>query len=105
MYTYNAKDPNDIPNLSELLVPGGKWYSTTLFSSTKKPGIYWSYCNLNFGIIGTIVEAISGVRFDMFVKKHILDPLHISGSFNVADIYGWEDISTLYVGEDGKWVP
>jgi CubicO group peptidase (beta-lactamase class C family) len=57
MYTYNQTNPKKIPNLKELLLPGGKWYSPTLFST--QPIGYFAYCNLNFGIAGTLIEILS----------------------------------------------
>jgi len=47
------------PEVKELLSPGGKWYSTNSFKN-KKPGTYFSYSNINFGLVGILVEAHSG---------------------------------------------
>ncbi|WP_262915187.1 serine hydrolase domain-containing protein [Niabella ginsengisoli] len=33
------------------------------------PGTKYQYCNLNFNIIGTIIERLSGERFDQYIKK------------------------------------
>jgi CubicO group peptidase (beta-lactamase class C family) len=48
------------------------------------PGQGYQYCNLNFNLAGTIVERVSGQRFDIYIKEHILDPLGLYGGFNVA---------------------
>jgi CubicO group peptidase (beta-lactamase class C family) len=40
-----------------------------------EPGKGYQYCNLNFNMVGTIIEKYSGERFDQYVKQHILDPL------------------------------
>ncbi len=47
------------------------------------PGQDYQYCNLNFTLAGTIVERVSGQRFDQYVKEHIIEPLGIYGGFNV----------------------
>ncbi len=47
------------------------------------PGQGYQYCNLNFNLAGTIVERVSGERFDKYIKAHILDPLGLYGGFNV----------------------
>ncbi len=44
----------------------------------------YQYCNLNFNLAGTIVERVSGQRFDKYIKAHILDPLDLYGGFNVG---------------------
>jgi CubicO group peptidase (beta-lactamase class C family) len=48
------------------------------------PGQGYQYCNLNFTLAGTIVERVSGQRFDKYVKEHIIDPLGLYGGFNVG---------------------
>ncbi|MBS1920091.1 MAG: beta-lactamase family protein [Bacteroidetes bacterium] len=48
------------------------------------PGEKYSYCNLNFNMIGTIIEKISGQRFDKYVKQHILDPLGLYAGYEVS---------------------
>lgn len=39
-----------------------------------------SYSNLGFGILGELVEAISGRPFTEYVERHILDPLGMSST-------------------------
>jgi CubicO group peptidase (beta-lactamase class C family) len=48
------------------------------------PGQGYQYCNLNFNLAGTIVEKVSGERFDKYIKAHILEPLGLYGGFNVS---------------------
>lgn len=56
--TYNMQS-TPFPEVKELLQPGGKWYSTASFTN-KKPGTYFSYSNINFGLVGILIEAHSG---------------------------------------------
>jgi len=51
-----------------------------------EPGKGYQYCNLNFNIIGTIIEKYSGERFDQYVKQHILDPLGLYGGYCVDSL-------------------
>lgn len=48
------------------------------------PGDSFEYCNLNFNMAGTIIEKVSGQRFDQYVKTHVLGPLHLYGGYEVA---------------------
>jgi CubicO group peptidase (beta-lactamase class C family) len=50
------------------LIKGGKYYNDCVFSKSHKPGEYFQYVNLNFGIAGTIVEIVSGVRYDLYER-------------------------------------
>lgn len=50
------------------------------------PGTNYRYCNLNFNMLGAIIERITGERFDLYVKKHVLDPLGLYGGYCVDDM-------------------
>ncbi len=45
------------------------------------PGTKYRYCNLGYNTIGAIVEKVSGQRFDLYIKEHILDPLKLYGGY------------------------
>jgi len=64
------------------------------------PGKGYEYCNLNFNLLGIVIEKVSGERFDHYVENHILRPLNINGSFCVNSI-DTTRCATLYVW-DGK---
>ncbi len=51
-----------------------------------EPGKGYQYCNLNYNMTGTIIEKISGERFDQYVKKHVLDPLGLYGGYCVDSL-------------------
>lgn len=51
-----------------------------------KPGTEYEYSNLGFNIIGTIIERVSGERFDHHIQKTILKPLGLYGGYNVNDL-------------------
>ncbi len=72
--------------LKEVLVPGGRLYKANEYwSSTKAPGTWYSYVNLNFGLIATLMERATGERFDRLMQRLVLSPLQMSGGFNPAD--------------------
>ncbi|KLT66990.1 serine hydrolase [Pedobacter sp. BMA] len=51
-----------------------------------EPGTKFNYCNLNFNLIGTIIEKKSGERFDAYVKSHILKPLGLYGGYCIDSL-------------------
>ena len=81
--------------LSELITPQGKYYEKSLFSANA-PGEEFSYSNLGFGILGSIVEMASGERFDAYCKKNILQPLGMDAGFEPADIVNWQRFGCTY---------
>lgn len=51
-----------------------------------EPGTGYEYCNLNFNLIGTFIEKLSGERFDNYVRAHVLEPLHLYGGYCVDSL-------------------
>lgn len=51
-----------------------------------QPGSQYQYCNLNFNIVGAIIERFSGERFDQYIRQHILDPLQLYGGYCVDSL-------------------
>jgi CubicO group peptidase (beta-lactamase class C family) len=64
-----------------------------------EPGTGYMYCNLNFNMVGTIIEKVSGERFDQYVKHHILDPIGVYGGYCV-DLLDSSRFVTLYEYDD-----
>jgi CubicO group peptidase (beta-lactamase class C family) len=95
---------NPIPDISELINKNGKYYTPKQFL-VQKPGTYFSYSNLGYGITGTLIEKVSGKRFDVFCRENIFIPLGIDASYNVNDFQNFDKISVLYRKKDGNWIP
>ena len=62
------------------LVPGGKFYDASQNFSQSEPGAKHQYSNVGFGLLGYLVEQISGVPFSDYCKTHILAPLGMEHS-------------------------
>ena len=75
-------------DLKEFFLPGGKHYDGgSRFAAPDdgndpSPGHTFTYCNLAFGVLGTIVEAVSGERFDLYERDHVLRPMGLEAAFN-----------------------
>jgi CubicO group peptidase (beta-lactamase class C family) len=95
---------NPIPDLSELLTTTGAFYTSEQFNNTV-PGTYFNYSNINYVILGTIVEKISNTRFDIYCKQNISMPLGIDASFNVNDLVDIDQLAVLYRKPNGIWTP
>jgi CubicO group peptidase (beta-lactamase class C family) len=51
-----------------------------------RPGQQYQYCNLNFNMIGAVIERTSGERFDVYIRRHILDPLQLYGGYCIDSL-------------------
>lgn len=60
------------------------------------PGTWFAYCNLCYGLVGTIIEKVSGERFDRYQQAHVLTPLGIDGGYNPLELAHPERLATLY---------
>lgn len=77
------------------------------------PGGEYRYSNLNFSLNGTILERVSGERFDQYVVHHVLEPLGLYGGYCVdsldssrfAQLYAWSDEEGGFVKEPDAYAP
>jgi CubicO group peptidase (beta-lactamase class C family) len=45
-----------------------------------QPGEGWNYNNTGYVLLGHIIEKVSGVKYDAYLKEHIFDPLDMKDS-------------------------
>ncbi|MFH0735358.1 MAG: serine hydrolase [bacterium] len=91
------------PKLESLLKQGGAYYTSNMFQNKSPKAGYFEYANINFGVIGTLIEKLTGKRFDIVVREKVLIPLGINGSFNIQDIAVINDVSALYRKSGNVW--
>lgn len=72
------------------------------YYAEEAPG-YYCYCNLNFGLLGAIIEKLSGEKFNHYMNRHVFAPMGIKASFDVCDFDAQEinKLAPIYNG-DGK---
>jgi CubicO group peptidase (beta-lactamase class C family) len=92
-----ATSSNPAPPISDVLLPTGATYTSDMWLS-RKPGSYFTYANIGFGILGTLVERLSGERFDLYCTNHIFKPLGLDASYNVQDLRNINNLAVLYRG-------
>ncbi|MGL5008357.1 MAG: serine hydrolase domain-containing protein [Paracoccaceae bacterium] len=54
--------------------------------SGRVPGVYFAYANLNYILLGHVLEAVTGKRFDHILHDEVLAPAGIAGGFNWAGV-------------------
>lgn len=50
------------------------------------PGSQYQYCNLNFNMAGAVLEKLTQTRFDNYISKNILKPLHLYGGYCIDSL-------------------
>jgi CubicO group peptidase (beta-lactamase class C family) len=68
-------------------IPLGKSVETAVadakaFDPAHAPGTFFRYSNLNFPVVASVMEAVSGERFDPLMARLVLAPLGLDACFN-----------------------
>ena len=86
---YACSDPTTALGewLRDYLTPTGKAFQAAGNFGDWEPGTTWKYSNVGFGLLGHVVERVSGEPFRDYTRKHIFEPL---GLRNVG--WFWADI-------------
>jgi CubicO group peptidase (beta-lactamase class C family) len=99
--------------MKDVFVPGGSRYGKgEMWATNAKPGAYFSYANLPWGVVGTLMERATGERFDRLMQRLIFTPMQLHGGFNPA-AFSPQDLAntaTLYrkrsvVADKEVWDP
>lgn len=101
----NATYSNDenVPSIAEVLLPEGDFFTSNMWR-TEAPGSHFAYSNINYGLIATVMEAVSNTRFDIFMREQLFEPLGLTCSYNVADLPDIDHLAVLYRNQSG-WTP
>ncbi len=80
-------------SISEFFTEGQPYHNPNCWAPAKEaPGVFFAYCNMNYCLLGTVIENVSGVRFDQYMKDHVFAPMGLTCSYNVSDMP--EDVQT-----------
>lgn len=95
----DVKNYNSLDHINPKLHPKD---SLMLYFGDWRPGEKYEYSNRGTNIVGTIVERVSGERFDEYVRHHLLEPLGIRyASFNIDSVPADRLVSQYRFKADG----
>lgn len=61
------------------------------------PGTEFSYSNDCYSLLGAIVERVSGITYEQYVKEYILEPAGMKNSvFHLEELENHDDFTSLY---------
>jgi CubicO group peptidase (beta-lactamase class C family) len=99
---FNFSQPPPIPWypdpwLREYLLPNGTFYTPEIWSTTYPPGEHMQYANINYDLVGSLVQLISGEPYDLYCSEHIFQPLSMTHtSFRLSDL-PLDDVAIPYL--------
>lgn len=62
---------------------------------TAKVGTTYQYSNLNYNILGAVIESVSHQSYNDYIKQHIFQPLHMNHSYTFPPLHA-QDVATGY---------
>ena len=89
--------PPDV-SLREFFQRDGRFWEDGAHFAAEPPEKFFIYSNLNYGVLGTMIEVISGKRFDVFQRESILSQLETKADYVPAnlDAEEFEHLGTIY---------
>ncbi len=88
-----AKEAGTRPNWSDL-------NKSRRYFTKYAPGTRYEYSNLNGGLLGSVIELVSGMSVDAYMKKNVFGPLGIDAGYSAGLIEKPVNLSALF-NEDG----
>ncbi len=92
--------------VEDFFKPDGKFYEGGAHFATEDKN-FFSYSNLNYGILGTIIENVTGKRFDIYQRENILAQLETAADYVPANLKRaeFENLGTVYQKKNpqGVW--
>ncbi len=73
-------------------------------SFSNVPGVTYEYSNLGFALLGQIVQAVSGMEFQEYTRRHIFEPLGMNSTVWEYERAPAERLALGYDWEDEVWV-
>jgi len=68
-----------------------------------EPGTVFRYNNLGYNVAGAIIEEISGLKLDQYMKKFIYEPLGMNDTHHDTWNLDSERVARQYWMRDGQW--
>ncbi len=101
--------------IADFLTPGGMhWEDGAHWSASHAPGAYFTYCNFGYGVLATIAERVSGMRFDELARALVFQPLGLACGFNwsgtarasaAAGAPVWQRVGSQWVAQADARLP
>src|SRR5581483_4370824 len=68
------------------------------------PGSKWAYCNPGIDTLGRIIEVVSGLPYEDYLRERIFAPLGMNDTTFYPDAKQLERAAMIYDKKDGKLV-
>jgi len=91
----------DEQGLKRLIVKGGKGTRSNYYHT--KPGSTYRYSNFAAGLMGSLIEAVTGKNVYDSIREDLFEPLGIDAAYNAGLLQDADDVAGLYYNrKNGK---
>lgn len=95
-FFYGEEERDLIPDMDRAILRYGKLY--------QEPGTRWDYNNLGYGLLGYVIERVSGQPYAEYMRKNVYLPLGMThSSIDIAP--GLEPFAAVRYGREGERIP
>lgn len=102
-HTSSVRDHND-----QYVIPLGRivrdvMSGPTSWDATHGPGEgYFTYSNLNFPIVASMIERVTGERFDQWMRREVIEPMKLDACYNWPTCSDSKVTRAVVLFQDGK---
>jgi CubicO group peptidase (beta-lactamase class C family) len=104
-YHWNGDAPESLADfITSYFALDGHRYSADNYTAMT-PGAARDYSNIGAGLVGFIIERLTGERLDAYTRRHILTPLGMRSTGWFLRDLPTAELSTQFVAQDGFAIP
>jgi CubicO group peptidase (beta-lactamase class C family) len=110
LLTHTSGLPNYSPGIADVYTKRNRTLAETTIAISQRPlefepGSKWSYCNPGIDTLGRVVEVVSGIGYEKFLRTRIFDPLGMTDTTFYPTAAQLERLAVIYAKKDGKLEP
>lgn len=95
-FFYGEEERRLIPSMDQSILRYGKLY--------QEPGTHWDYNNFGYGLLGYVIERVSGQPYADYMRQSVYQPLGMThSSIDIAP--GLESVAAARYGNNGERIP
>ncbi len=95
-FFYGEEERRLIPSMDQAILRYGKLY--------QEPGTHWDYNNFGYGLLGYVIERVSGLSYADYMRQNVYQPLGMThSSIDIAP--GLEPFAAARYGSKGERIP
>ena len=104
-YDFGGDPPEPLADfITSYFAPDGHRYSADNYT-TAAPGAAREYSNIGAGLVGFIIERLTGERLDAYTRRHIFEPLGMRSTGWFLRDLPTAELSMQFVAVDGWAIP